>query len=224
MAPLPKTITLASASPRRQALLRALGVAFVVMPTDTDEARLDGESPADMANRLACDKVDAVGQTTGNIVVIGGDTLVVVDDDVLGKPVDDRDAWRMLRRLRARRHTVITGLCIHDVTSGRRCVEVVETPVLMRDYSDAEIADYLASGDHLDKAGAYAIQCSSFAPVRRVTFCHANVIGFPLCHVGRALRAMAIPVPVDPALACAFGAQNQCPWATGILAEEPHLR
>ena len=116
-------------------------------------------------------------------MIIAADTTVALDDEILGKPATPEEAEMMLRRLRKRSHQVYTALAILDLSDQTRHSRLVCTDVHMRDYSDFEIADYIASGDPLDKAGAYAIQHSGFHPVDRVDGCWANVVGMPLCQL-----------------------------------------
>ena len=127
--------------------------------------------------------------------IVAADTAVVDGDDILGKPADEADAAAMLRRLRGRPHAVLTGVAVLDAHTGHMASTVVRTVVHMRAFSDAEIAAYIASGDPMDKAGAYAIQNRTFAPVERIEGCYANVVGLPLCALGCLLRRLgASPV------------------------------
>ncbi len=114
-----------------------------------------------------------------------------------------------------------TGLTLRDGHSGRLCTQVALTPVLMRHYTDEEIARYIASGDPLDKAGAYAIQHAELDPVAQVVGCAANVMGLPLCHVYRVLRDWGIAVPVHPLASCPWAGKAGCPWSAEVIAESP---
>ena len=116
-------------------------------------------------------------------VVIAADTAVVLEGDVLGKPADNAEAARMLHSLRGRVHTVVTGVTLLDSRSGRRLSRAKITDVTMRHYSDREIAAYIATGEHLDKAGSYAVQDETFRPAQDVHGCYLNAVGFPLCEV-----------------------------------------
>jgi septum formation protein len=195
-------LILASASPRRQTLLKLLGVPFTVHAAQVDEAPRPGESPEATARRLSQEKARAVVQTLSAGLVLAADTLVVLDGEILGKPADPAAATAMLQRLRGRAHQVLSAFTLMDAASGREYTEVVATRVWMRDYTAAEVAAYVASGDPMDKAGAYAIQDRDFAPVARLEGCPANVMGLPLCRVDRALRAWQVPLGDTPVQTC----------------------
>ncbi|SRR5581483_824972 len=182
--PTPRLV-LASASPRRRELVRRLGVPCDVEPTAVDETPRTGERPADLAVRLAEAKARAA--QPGTHWVLAADTVVILDDQALGKPRDAAEAVSMLQRLRDRTHEVATGVCLL-VPGSRPRLAVVRTHVQMRPYSDAEIRAYVASGAPLDKAGAYGIQDAGFSPVRAIRGCYTNVVGLPLCAVADLLR------------------------------------
>lgn len=186
-------LILASTSPRRRDLLAMLGIPFTLAAPDVDEASLPGETPGALARRLARLKAKTITRREPTAIVIAADTVVALGDDVLGKPVDDDDAARMLRALRGAPHEVYTGVAV--ACSGQVWEDVVASQVTMRPYSDAEIRTYVASGDPLDKAGAYAIQHAEFQPVAALHGCYANVVGLPLCAVQRLLRQAGLPLP-----------------------------
>ena len=180
---MPLRLVLASASPRRRELLTTAGLTFEVRPADIDETLRDGESPGDYVARLAEEKARAVRQT--GELTLGADTTVVLDDDALGKPVDEADARAMLARLSGRRHEVLTGW---SLTDGEQAVGGVETTrVYFDELSAEEIAAYVRSGEPMDKAGAYGIQglASKFIP--RIEGCYFNVVGLPVARVTRAI-------------------------------------
>jgi septum formation protein len=184
-----RRLILASASPRRRALLEQVGIAFEVSPADDAEGpRLDGETPADYARRSAELKAIAVSRTVPEALVLGADTVVALGDRVLGKPVDAADAARMLAALSGRRHWVHTGI---SVAFGARALrsEVVSTEVSFRELSSDEIGAYVATGEPLDKAGAYGIQGRGALLVDRVNGCYFNVVGLPLSRVRELLIA-----------------------------------
>lgn len=190
----PTSLILASGSPRRRELLASLGISFDVLPSDVEEPPFPpGEDPGAFAERLALDKALSV-RKPGQIV-IGADTLVYLDGESLAKPRDEAEAAEMLRRLRNRKHLVITGLSV--VNEDRQTCHVT-TRVRMRDYSDDEIDAYVASGDPLDKAGAYAIQNASFHPVASIDGCYQNVVGLPLCALVEMLRRAGVKLPPIP--------------------------
>jgi septum formation protein len=179
-------LVLASASPRRQELLRNAGIPFEVQPTQIAEDPLPGEGAKDCAERLAREKALAVAQLRPQDFVLGADTVVVIDDQILGKPADSADAARMLRLLSGREHQVITGICV--VASGRWSVASETTTVTMSEISENEIADYVATGEPMDKAGAYAIQGIASRWIPRIDGGYGNVVGLPVALVYRYLR------------------------------------
>lgn len=178
----PRPLVLASASPRRRELLATLGRPFTVQAADLDESLRPGEAPDAYGARLALAKAGAVAAGLGAAAatVVGADTLVVLEGAILGKPADEAEATAMLRRLRGRAHQVITALAVLDARSGRHLLDCAWTRVQIRDYGEAELAAYVAGGDPLDKAGAYAIQHAGFRPVARLEGSETNVIGLPL--------------------------------------------
>jgi MAF protein len=205
-------LLLASNSPRRRQLMWLGGWAFSVAASDVDESVLPGEAPADYVQRLAIAKARAAAaKAHGEQLVIGSDTTVVLDDQILGKPIDGDDATRMLRLLRGRTHQVFTGVALLRLTDDSIRAEVCVTDVPMRAYTDEEIARYVATGDPLDKAGAYAIQHRDFNPVASMAGCFASVMGLPLCHVTRLLRELDIPTKVNVPAACQEMLAYQCP-------------
>lgn len=149
---------------------------------DVDERPWPGEAPDAYGLRLALDKARAVAGTLAgaSVTVLGADTLVVADGRILGKPADAADAHRMLALLRGRRHEVLTAVVAVDAADGRALADLATTGVWLRAFSAAEAADYVAGGDPLDKAGAYAIQHAGFRPVERLEGSETNVIGLPL--------------------------------------------
>jgi septum formation protein len=161
-------------------LLRAAGFDFIVRTADIDESPRAGESPRDYVLRLAVEKARAVERRAGEIV-LAADTTVVVDGAILGKPVDEADAARMLRRLAGRTHEVLTGVCVSD----RETVDarIDETRVDLLPMSDAEIAWYVATGEPMDKAGAYGIQGRISRFVSRIDGSYTNVVGLPVALV-----------------------------------------
>lgn len=184
-------IVLASGSPRRRQLLALAGAPFTVIVPHIDETPLPGEDPLAHVRRLSLSKAAEVAARAGdNALVIAADTIVVYEGVILGKPATSDEAARILRRLRGQTHQVHTALAVRR---GDQCAsEVVTTGVRMRAYTDAEIAAYVASGDPMDKAGAYAIQNADFNPVAALDGCYANVVGFPLCRLARMLEPFGV--------------------------------
>ncbi len=261
-------IILASASPRRQELLRAVGLSFVVVPPSipstasevegrkiqVDETPLPGETPVALVQRLSRSKAQAIVGASqicgtafpgcsdrleslshfpkiwdrkrsashfpqGNIVIIAADTVVVFDNKILGKPGDATEATQMLKQLRSQVHHVHSGLTVTYLpqtalltTTHAESVFITrlhQSRVWMRPYTDAEIAAYVASGDPLDKAGAYAIQNRDFAPVERLEGCFASVMGLPLGELAVAFREIDLSLPEISPL-CAHYTGHPC--------------
>jgi septum formation protein len=182
---------LASASPRRRELLAQAGFTFEVVPAHVPEVQKPGEDPIHFVTRLAREKAEAVAAThalTPDTLVLGADTIVVVDEEILGKPQDEADAARMLRQLSGKTHQVITGVCLAKGRESQRAAEV--TFVRFNTLSDMEIDAYVATGEALDKAGAYAIQGRAGRWVPRIHGCYFNVVGLPLALVSSMIEAM----------------------------------
>ena len=176
-------LMLASSSPRRRQLMTSLEVPFKATTPDVEESSEDGESPEDTVCRLALAKAQAMAQRHPDRLVIGADTLVVLQGRALGKPADAAHARQMLTSLRGRVHRVMTGVAVVDGATGQCHVNVCESRVLMRNYSASEIDQYVASGRPFDKAGGYGVQDQSLNPVTQVEGCRANVLGLaPLHH------------------------------------------
>jgi septum formation protein len=196
-------LVLGSASPRRAALLREMGVPFAVCASDIPEMPAPGEAPADFARRAACEKGAAVARRRPGHWVLAADTVVAVDGEILGKPRDEADAARMLRRLADRTHEVLTGVALYGPDGACADSSVVATRVTFRALSDAEIAAYVASGEPADKAGAYAIQGGAAPFVRALEGSYSNVVGLPLDEVRALLARHGV---VRPGAAAASGA------------------
>jgi septum formation protein len=186
-------LVLASASPRRQELLRHAGISFTVQPADIDESLRAGESPRSYTERLAREKAMKVFQLRPDDFVLAADTTVVVDREILGKPRDADDAACMLRLLSGRTHQVTTGVCL--MGPGKETEVISETTlVTMEVISEEEIRDYVATGDPMDKAGGYGIQGIASRWISRIEGDYSNVVGLPVALVYRMLRAHG-PLP-----------------------------
>jgi septum formation protein len=189
-------LILASTSPRRAEILRNAGIRFEICSTGVDESRLDNESPGDYVRRLALAKVSSAAEKNPNpgadVLIIGADTVVVVDSAILGKPASGDDAKRMLRSISGRVHDVHTGLALLQ-TSGmqQRVVEEI-TKVHFARLTDHEIEDYLATREPFDKAGAYAVQGLGGRYVTRIEGCYFNVMGLPLARLWTLLREFGL--------------------------------
>jgi septum formation protein len=182
------TLILASASPRRSELLRNAGIAFTIVPAQVLEQAMPDEPPLEYAHRLARDKAHAIFAKHSDNVVLGADTVVVVDEHLLEKPRDEQDAARMLRLLSGRSHQVITGVCLLAPAYQQTEAEITEVRFSL--LTDREIADYVQSGEPMDKAGAYAIQGMASRWIERIDGCYFNVVGLPVPRVNRMMRAL----------------------------------
>jgi septum formation protein len=174
-------LILASQSPRRRLLLKQIGLKFSVRPSSVPEDVLDHESPEQNVKRIALAKALKVARRVKRGIVVGADTIVVLGNEILGKPRSAGEAKRMLRKLSGRQHVVYTGFALVDASTGRKIVDVERTKVKFRKLNAVEIDEYVASGSPMDKAGAYGIQDDYGAVfVERVEGCFYNVVGFPL--------------------------------------------
>jgi septum formation protein len=194
-------LVLASASPRRHELLRNAGIPFVVQPTSIPEVPQPGEAPRAFAERMAREKALAVFPERRDAFVLGADTIVVVDAEILGKPRDGADAARMLRLLSGRSHQVTTGVCLlgseASVRKGKpgTCFEDLRsesTLVTMDALSDDDIQSYISTGEPTDKAGAYAIQGRASRWISRIQGDYFNVVGLPVSLVYKMLRELGV--------------------------------
>jgi septum formation protein len=183
-------LVLASASPRRAELLAAAGYAFEVRPTDVDESVRAGEAPADYVQRLAAWKADAAANPSAHDeLVLGADTTVVLDGEILGKPGDDADAGRMLRQLSGRAHEVLTAVALRR--GQRTAAGLARTVVHFAHVGEEDLAWYVGSGEPRDKAGAYGIQGLASRFVERIDGSYPNVVGLPVALVARLIRELA---------------------------------
>ena len=218
---------LASNSPRRKQLFGLGGWDFTVIAADVDETPFKDELPREYVVRLARAKASAVQarvcpepgrRAESDAVIVGSDTTVVDGNEILGKPVDEADARRMLKQLRGRVHQVFTAIAIlqKDMTVTDLCI----TDVPMRDYSDNEIERYIQSGDPMDKAGAYAIQHPEFKPVLALKGCYASVMGLPLCHILRAMNQFQFTAAGNVPNACQSLLKYDCKVSPAVLSGE----
>ena len=211
-------LVLASNSPRRRELLALGGWTFHVRPTEVDESLHPGEAPGNYVLRLAESKARACAASAHpDLIILAADTAVVDADEVLGKPRDESEAAGMLDRLRGHIHQVYTGIAALRLSDGMLVTDLCVTDVPMRNYDDGAIEAYIASGDPLDKAGAYAIQHHGFHPVESLAGCYASVMGLPLCHLTRSLRKYDIVPATDIAVECQSALEYACPIFAGVL-------
>jgi MAF protein len=214
---------LASKSPRRKLLLRNLIDTFLVIDPAYDEYHGQEESPRDYVERIARAKALSAGERLDREpdrewVILAADTIVVDGDKILGKPAAAGDAVAMLASLRGRSHQVLSGIAVYQFPAGELASDVVCSEVAMREYTEKEINDYVASGDPLDKAGAYAIQNSGFNPAPEFQGCFANVMGLPLCSLSLLLDDVGEGGYKDVADRCQNSIRYQCPVYSGILS------
>ena len=221
-------LLLASNSPRRKQLLELGGWKFEILPVEIDERVREGERPSEYVRRLAKSKAQAAAlRAPQEAIIIAADTTVVDrfssqdggQELILGKPEDAAEAEQMLRRLRGRTHQVYTAMAVILVSDGSVLEDICLTDVIMREYSDEEMQEYIDTGDPLDKAGAYAIQHVDFHPVAKVDGCYTNVVGLPLCHLARMLRKFAVRPSHDLPQACMQALNVECPIFEQLLEE-----
>ncbi len=214
---------LASKSPRRKKLLGNLIESFLVIDPDIQEDQDQGEPALDYVIRIAREKALAAGalipsELESDGIILAADTIVVDDDKILGKPIDSHDAAQMLAELRGKCHQVYSGIAVYDLAQRTLKTNMVCSEVVMREYTDKEIEDYIASGDPFDKAGAYAIQNPSFNPAPAFRNCYANVMGLPLCHLSLLMKEVHGEYYQDVADRCQQSINYQCPVYAGILS------
>jgi len=220
----PTYLVLASQSPRRRELLALLGLPFEATAPAVAETPRVGELPDELVLRLSRAKAQAAsGPSQGKrdeenaAVIVACDTVVSLNGIVLGKPRDGTEAATTLRRLRGRSHTVYSGVTLLQPVTGETVTALAVTRVTIRRYSEQELARYVASGDSMDKAGAYAIQNAAFHPVAALEGCFANVMGLPLCHLALGLQALGIEPPADVPAACQSHTRRRCTTHATIL-------
>lgn len=219
-------LILASQSPRRQALIQLVGYPYWSMVAGVDESSVTHPDPAVNVVETAQLKARTIAGRAGNdktagnrTLIVAADTTVALDGTMLGKPADPAEARQMLQALRDRTHEVHTGLVVVDL-AGKRDVSGVHTAVVtMRDYSEREVEAYVASGDPLDKAGAYAIQHPTFRPVARLDGCYLGVMGLSVCHLLQCLIELDVPVAADLAALEQAHQGYPCPICEDVLAK-----
>ncbi len=191
-------LVLASASPRRCELLQQIGLEFQVIPSRADELILKGETPEEHVIRLSLDKATEVAnrENVSGRWFIGSDTIVLCDQQILGKPRDEAHAVTMLKQLSGREHQVLSGYAIIDRETKEQRTEAVSTKVWFRQLTDDEIARYIATGEPADKAGSYAIQGLGICFVARIEGSYTNVVGLPLCKLTGAMKELGVPLTI----------------------------
>ena len=197
------------------------GWIFHTRPADVDESQRPGEVPGAYVLRLAESKARACAESTrADLTILAADTAVVNGKAILGKPKDMAEAVEMLKNLRGHSHQVYTSIAVLRLSDSPLVTDLCITDVPMRSYRDDEIEAYVATGDPLDKAGAYAIQNVEFHPVETMQGCYASVMGLPLCHLARSLHKLDIAPRTDIAAACQSALGYACPISSAVLCGE----
>ena len=190
-------LILASASPRRIEMLRNVRIDFNIVPSEVEESSVNARNPHEYVKECARLKAFDVAEKYPDSWVLGADTIVVIDSEILGKPVDENHAVEMLRKLSGKRHRVVSAFCIVRGDSGKNVVESVETELLFKHLSDYEIRGYVATGEPMDKAGAYGIQGIGSFLVKEIKGSYTNVVGLPLAEVIDALTELGVARPFE---------------------------
>ena len=213
-------LILASKSPRRRYLLKQAGLSFSVIPSNIDEKALSRSDPESYVKTLAELKSKDISKRFPESWVIGADTIVMIDNMILGKPDTKARARNMLTQLSGKSHYVFTGFCICCESKSKIHADIVKTEVVFKDLSDEEIKWYINTDEPFDKAGAYAIQHPVFSPVTNLQDCYASVMGLPFCHLLRTLQKMELPSGMDPRHICLNKLGYDCPVSQQILARD----
>jgi len=217
---------LASNSPRRKEFLALIKLEYNLLPAQVDETPLTNEDGVEYVKRIAKSKASTATSKAGvNGLIIAADTAVIGcgmngKTEIFGKPKDPNEAVEILRRLRGHTHQVLTAISILRSQDSTMLFDLCTTDVPMRNYSEEEIKAYVASGDPMDKAGAYAIQHAGFHPVEKLHGCYANVMGLPLCHLTRSLTQFGTSPKVDVPQTCQATLGYDCPVYHQILKEK----
>ena len=197
------------------------GWIFHTRPADVDESQRPGEVPGAYVLRMAESKARACAESAHtDLTILAADTAVVNGNTILGKPKDMAEAVEMLKTLRGHSHQVYTSIAVLRLSDSPLVTDLCITDVPMRSYRDDEIEAYVATGDPLDKAGAYAIQNVEFHPVETMQGCYASVMGLPLCHLARSLHKLDIAPRTDIAAACQSALGYACPISSAVLSGE----
>jgi len=192
-----KKIILASASPRRKELLELIGIPFSVVPSTAEEVIKEGLTPAEIVESLSLMKAQSVSDNLQDALVIGSDTIVVLDGEILGKPLNEDDAFKTLQKLQGRAHYVFSGVAVIEAETGRKKVSHQVTKVYMCELTDEEIADYIATKEPMDKAGSYGIQGLGAINIEKIEGDFFNVVGLPLALLKTLLNYFDIKIMRD---------------------------
>lgn len=181
-------IILASASPRRKEILENVNVKFTVVASDIDEVILENEPPKELVKRLAFEKCMDIARKNKDALVIGADTIVVLNNHILGKPNNEEDAYNMVKLLSGKKHQVITGISLINLSSDKKVIDYVVSEVTFKDLSEETIRDYINTKESLDKAGAYGIQGYGGLLVENINGDYFNIVGLPISRISDLLR------------------------------------
>jgi septum formation protein len=193
-----RKVVLSSKSPRRRELFARLGIPFVIRPSSANERGLEAKSPREFALKAALLKAKTIAKSYEDAVIVAADTVVTIDGDILGKPVDEADAMAILKRLSGKSHEVITAVIVSDLKTGSSLLDTVTTTVWFRELSDEEIEEYIETGDPMDKAGAYGIQTIGDKFVERIDGDYDNVVGLPVKKVRELMAGILGKFGVKP--------------------------
>lgn len=205
-------LVLASASPRRRDLMNGLGLEFQVMAAGVPEETRPGEPPQDMVMRLSLEKASASAESLNDGLIIGADSMVVLEGEAIGKPADAAEARSMLRRLSGTHHQVMTGLSVINAATGERQTDFMASQIKVRALSEAEIDASIQSGMPFDKAGAYAVQDQDLKPAESWQGCYSNIVGLPLCRLLEMLQSLGYRLPAQKSLGAPDGCTIECPF------------
>ncbi|HOP85333.1 MAG TPA: nucleoside triphosphate pyrophosphatase [Syntrophorhabdaceae bacterium] len=186
------SIILASESTRRVDILRTLGISFSIIPPKINETQKKDESPKNYVSRVSFEKAQSVGVHFPDKWVVAADTVIVYKNRIMGKPKDEMDAFKMLKRLSGKWHKVITGFCILNISKDIVYRDVVETKVYLREMDDREIIKYINTSEPLGKAGSYAVQGRGGYMVKEIKGSYSNVVGLPICELAEALLSLGV--------------------------------
>jgi septum formation protein len=187
-------LVLASSSPRREELLKSLGLKFTIVPSKINEKVFNDLSPVDMVQELALAKAEEVAELVEDTVIIAADTLVVCDGDILGKPSSKEEAFTMLKKLSAKKHKVLTGLVLLSSNNGKFLLNYDETEVYMRPLMDNEISSYINTGEPMDKAGSYSIQGLGGVFIEKIIGSYFTVMGLPIHKLLLMMREFSLDI------------------------------
>jgi septum formation protein len=190
-------IVLASKSPRRKELLTQIGLDFIVDVSEIDEDKFKNLAPQSLVKKLSRVKAEKVAKRHKNAIIIAADTLVVLGKELIGKPKDEKDAVRILKKLSGKTHTVITGFTILDSKTKRQITEIVKSKLKFKELSNQEIKDYVTTKEPMDKAGGYGIQGKASVFIERINGDFSNIVGLPIFSLCKALKKFGINITAN---------------------------